>query len=92
MTPKQVTTIDVNEVKEIEIRCECGMLIRLPLPLKAELPAEQACPSCSRMLWARMSPVLSKITALIAAINNWNSAGYKDLSLRFVLTEKSVSD
>jgi hypothetical protein len=88
MTPKQVTTIDLNELKEVELRCECGTSIRLPLPLKSgNLIAEQACPSCPRQMWAYDSPVRHKIANLLAAVTDWNSAGYSTLSLRFVLTE-----
>jgi len=89
MTPKQVTTIDVNELKEIELRCECGTSIRLPLPLKSgNLLAEQACPSCPRKMWAYESPVRAKIARLLDAIEDWKNAGYKDLALQFVITEQ----
>jgi hypothetical protein len=88
MTPKQVTTIDLSELKEIELRCECGASIRLPLPLKNDnLVAEQMCPSCPRAMWAHGSPVRDKIQKLLSSITNWNDAGYKDLALRFILTE-----
>ena len=88
MTPNQVTTIDLIELKEVELRCECGASIRLPLPLKSgNLVAEQTCPSCPRPMWAYQSPVHTKLSRLLGAISDWNSAGYKDLALRFVLTE-----
>ncbi|HXY26248.1 MAG TPA: hypothetical protein VEI73_16470 [Candidatus Acidoferrum sp.] len=91
MTPSRVTTIDLRELKEIELRCECGTLIRLPLSIAAKLPQEQGCPSCGRMMWAYHSPVLDKIRRVLGAIADWKDAGYKDLALRFVLTEESVS-
>lgn len=89
MTPKQVTTIDLTELREVELRCECGTSIRLPIPLKSEkgLPREQLCLSCERPLWVYNSPVREKIARLLSSVKDWNDAGYKDLSLRFVLTE-----
>ena len=90
MTPKQVTTIDLKDLKEIELRCECGGSIRLPLPLK-NLIAEQGCPACPRPMWEYQGAVRHKLANLLEAIRDWNSSGYKDLALRFVLTEESVS-
>jgi hypothetical protein len=88
MTPKQVTTIDLNELREVELRCECGASIRLPLPLKhGNLVAQQSCPSCPRAMWAYESPVREKLQRLLSAVSDWNQAGYPTLALRLVLTE-----
>lgn len=88
MTPKQVTTIDLKELKEIELRCECGAAVSFPLPLKSEnLLSEQVCPACPRKMWAFNSPVRDKVQALLNAIKDWNSAGYTTLAIRFTLTE-----
>jgi hypothetical protein len=43
-------------------------------------------------MWAYGSPVRDKIQRLLNAIKDWNSAGYKDLALRFVLTEAVEHD
>jgi hypothetical protein len=89
MTPRQVTTVDLTELKEIELKCECGASIRLPLPLKSgNLLAWQDCPACPRKMWEKTDhPVRVRLERLIQAIDAWNGAGYKDLALRFVLTE-----
>jgi hypothetical protein len=89
MTPKHVTTIDLKELKEVELKCECGAAIRLPLPIKENLVAEQICPGCPRPMWAHLSPAREKAQRLLLAISDWNNAGYPTLSMRFVLTEEA---
>lgn len=90
MTPKQVTTIDLNELKEIELKCECGTSIRLPLPMKQDnLLAAQDCPGCTRKLWeGTTDPTRVKIQRLLASIDAWKSTGHPTLAVRFVLTEE----
>ena len=87
MTPKQVTTINLNDLKEVELKCECGASVRLPLPLKQELPKEQECVGCPRKLWAYDSPVRDKLVRVLASLGAWRDAGYTTLGLSFVLTE-----
>jgi hypothetical protein len=88
MTPKQVTTIDLKELKELELRCECGASIRFPLPMTNQLPAEQECLACHRKLWAYQSPVLLRITKLLNSIRDWTEFEQTVLTLSFVVTEK----
>ena len=89
MTPKQVTTIDLNELKEIELKCECGASIRLPLPLpQGSLIAGQDCPACPRHFWdGTTHPTRLKVDRLIKSIADWKDAANPALSMRFVLTE-----
>jgi hypothetical protein len=93
MTPKQVTTIDLNELKEIELKCECGASIRLPLPLpQGSLLAGQDCPACPRHFWdGTTHPTRLKVERLIKSVADWKDAANPTLSVRFVLTEESVS-
>ena len=92
MTARQVTTIDLTELKELELMCECGASIRLPIPLKSgNLIPEQECPACGRKMWAFDSPVRQKISRLLTAIQDWNGAGYSTLAMRFVLTDEQAS-
>lgn len=91
MTPKNVTTIDLNDLKELELKCECGAAIRLPLPLASgDLIANQTCPACPRQMWTMESPVRYKVQRLLDAVKDWKGAGYQTLSLRFVITEESM--
>jgi hypothetical protein len=89
MTPMQVTTIDVKELAEIELRCECNASVRINLPPKSgELMAEQKCPGCARYFWeGATDPTRRKLQGLIAAIENWKDAGNRVLKVGFVLTE-----
>ena len=89
MTPKQVTTIDVNDLKEIELTCECGASVRLPLPPKSgNLLAAQDCPGCARQMWQGTShPTRLLIQHLLVGFDNWKKAGNPVLSIRLVLTE-----
>jgi hypothetical protein len=88
MTPKQVVTIDIKELKEIEIRCECGGAIRVPLPMRANLRDEQNCLACGRTLWLeKQSPTREQIENLLKAIARWNENDQKILGLSFVVTE-----
>ena len=93
MTPKQVTTIDLKELKEIELKCECGASIRLPLPLpQGSLLAGQDCPACPRRFWEGTThPTRLKVQRLVDTIASWKDAANPTLSVRFVLTEESVS-
>jgi hypothetical protein len=93
MTPKQVTTIDLKELKEIELKCECGASIRLPLPLpQGSLLAGQDCPACPRRCWeGTTQPTRLKVQRLVDTIASWKDAANPTLSVRFVLTEESVS-
>lgn len=89
MTPKQVMTIDVRELKEIELRCECGAAIRLKLPPKSiNLLAAQDCPGCARHLWEGMTdPTRIKLDRLLSSLESWKDAANPVLSVAFVLTE-----
>lgn len=88
MTPLEITHIDVNELNCLELRCECGAAIALPLPLKIELPWAQECLSCSRPMWVAGSPVRTKIADIAKSVASWQDAGYKTLIAGFVLTKK----
>lgn len=89
MTPKQVTTIDLHEFKEIELQCECGASVRIPLPLKSgQLLAMQECPGCARQMWEGAThPVRVKVQRLIDTIEDWKQSANPVLSVRFVITE-----
>lgn len=88
MTPKQVATIDVKELKEVELLCECGGAIRIPLPMKAEFHAQQNCLACGRTLWLeKQSPTREQIENLLKAISRWNENDQKILRLSFVVAE-----
>ena len=89
MTPQHVTTIELNELKEIELRCECRTSVRMPLPLKSgNVIAAQDCPGCGRKMWEGVQhPVRILLQDLLSAIDNWQRAGNPVLSLSFVLTE-----
>jgi hypothetical protein len=93
VTPMQVTTIDVRELKEIELRCECGASVRINLPPKSgELMAEQKCPGCARYFWeGATDPTRRKLQGLIGSIENWQDAGNPVLNVGFVLTEPIVT-
>jgi hypothetical protein len=80
MTPKQVVTIDVKELKEVELRCECGASFHLPLPLKNQLPLEQNCLACRRVLWSHDSPTRTRLSNLLDALSE-----QKIMSLSFVV-------
>lgn len=88
MTPVQSTIVELSELKELELKCVCGTAIRLPLPLKNELPIEQDCLGCTRKFWAQGSQVRVRISALLAAIESWHQLGQDVLHLRFVLDGK----
>jgi hypothetical protein len=90
MTPKQITTLDVKELKEIEIKCACGASVRLLLPLKNQWPFEHACRACPRNLWENGSPAVTKIMNLVSAVDDWAKAGYDCVALKFVLSENAV--
>lgn len=85
MTPKQVVTINVKELKEVELRCECSASIRLPLPLKNKLPGEQKCLGCGRTMWMDNSDTWAKIANLLDAIRDWAGFEQTILSLSFVV-------
>lgn len=89
MTPKQITTIDLKELKEIELLCECGASIRLPLPLKPGNPvASQPCPGCARSMWEGAGhPTRLKIERLSSCIQAWQETAHPTLAVRFVITE-----
>jgi hypothetical protein len=92
MTPKSVTTIDLNDLKEIELRCKCGAAIRLPIPLKAgNLLAAQDCPGCADPMWEGVThPTRQKLERLLSVIESWKEAAHPVLSIRFVITEESL--
>jgi hypothetical protein len=90
MTPKQVTTLDVKDLNEIQVMCACGASIRLPLPLENKLPFEHACQACPRNLWVHGSPAVTKIMNLVSAVDDWAKAGYDCVALKFVLTENTI--
>ena len=87
MTPKQVVTLDIKERKEVELRCECGSAIRLPLPLKNQLPREQKCLAYARTLWLENSPTWARIGDLLSAVREWSGLEQEILTVSFVLTE-----
>jgi len=87
MTPKQITAIDARELKELELRCECGASIRIPIPPKKPLPPQQACLSCGRFMWLD-DTVRGKVQAVVTSLTDWSGAGYETLAIRFLLTEK----
>jgi hypothetical protein len=91
MTPKQVTTIDLNELKEIELKCECGASVRLPLPIKSgNLIAAQDCPGCTRRMWEGTThPNRLRVQNLLRSIAEWKDAANPVLSLRFIITEEA---
>jgi hypothetical protein len=89
MTSKTVTTIDVKDLREIEVKCDCGAAIRLPIPLQSgSLINMQECPGCPRKMWdGGRSAVREHIDGLLAAIRGWKELKNTELSLGFVLTE-----
>jgi len=86
MTPIQNTIVELGELKELELKCVCGASIRLPLPLKNELPIEQGCLGCTRKFWAQGSSVRTRISDLLKAMESWHALGQDVLHLRFVLS------
>ena len=88
MTPTQITAIDVRELKELEIRCECGSAIHVPVPPRKPLPEQQPCVSCGRYMWEDQT-VRDRIEAILESLSDWSGAGYQTLTLRFVLQHKS---
>jgi hypothetical protein len=87
MTPTHVTAIDARELKELELRCECGASIHIPIPPKKVLPQHQSCLSCGRSMWLDET-VRGKIDAIVSSLSDWSAAGYTTLAVRFLLTEK----
>jgi hypothetical protein len=79
--------IDATELKEIELRCECGSSIHFPIPTKQPLPSELSCLNCGRAMWLS-NTVRGKIEAIVNSLADWSAAGYSTLALKFVLMEK----
>lgn len=88
MTFKQVSTIDLNELKEVELGCECGASVRIPLPLKSgTLLAVQECPGCARQMWEGAThPTRVRLQRLLDTVEEWKQAANPVLAVRFVLT------
>lgn len=92
MTPKNVTVIDLSDLKEIELKCGCQAAIRLPMPPQVEnlLPA-QKCPGCGKDIWDGANhPTRKKLERLLSVIEDWKQVGHPSLSIRFVITEESL--
>jgi hypothetical protein len=90
MAPLKITVLDLKELTEIEIACDCGASIRFPIPLKNELPEEMVCLGCKRPLWARGGTLRNRIVDFLAALERWKSFSQSKqhfLSLRLVLPE-----
>ena len=91
MTPRQVTAIDAKELKEIEMKCDCGASLRFPLPLQTELRQELACLGCKRPLWGYGSEVRGRIAGVLSSLDEWQSfpqAKDHSVQLSFIVSEQ----
>jgi hypothetical protein len=88
MTPIQTIVIDARELNELELRCECGSSIHIPIPPQKPLPQQQQCVGCGRHMWLD-NTVRGKIAAVVDSLADWAAAGYTTLAIKFVLTQKA---
>ena len=86
MTPTNAFTVNFKEIKSVEIACECGAAMKLPLPLKMGLPDAFKCASCDRVWWHNGSPMRQHIATLVRALENWQGLEQPVLNLQFALT------
>ena len=86
MTPRQIFSIDFNEIKTIEITCgDCGSAISLKLP-KLNLPrGTQHCPNCNAGMWDEQHPIHAQLQALLRNLSNWQKATDYHLKAAFVI-------
>ena len=88
MTPTQITTIDLKELKEVEIACDCGASLKFPIPLENKLIDEMTCLGCKRPMWIEGSEVHKRIADFLIALESWQSFPQTEkhsLNMRFVL-------
>lgn len=91
MSPKQVLTIGVDELKVFEISCAgCGSQITVPLPRK-ELPPIFDCPGCNKRLWqnyeANPDQTYVRLLGIIRSLSNWQELNSERVKASFSLTE-----
>ena len=89
MTPKSVLSVDFKEINAVEIRCACGSLTTLPLPLNA-LPEHFACMSCNKTLWFANEEggAFSKVQSLVRGLSLWKQVEKAPFTLGFSLEGK----
>lgn len=92
MTPKSVIVVDAKEIKSIDIRCECGMSLTIPMVTKKELPHDFKCDGCGNQLWVNTSALQAGVFQLIEALRDISKDTGKTCSVTFTLACSSKSD
>ncbi len=91
MTAQTITRFDLLEISSVEITCECGSVVKIPLP-KLNLADQLQCAGCNLPLWDhRDSPIRLHAQALVRALSEWQKNRYKKFGLGFSLVHDGNS-
>lgn len=89
MTPKEVLTIDIAEVKVLEVECShCGAMFTLPLP-KDNLPITVQCRGCEGFLWRDKNDTRrDALQQVVRSLSDWQQAKDKTFKVSFSITQQ----
>jgi hypothetical protein len=90
MTPQTVTTFDFIEIPALEIVCNCGSRISIPLP-QQDLPESADCLGCKRQLWgSAQDQSRLRVLGMLKSFTSWRDLQNKKFALEFSI-KQSVS-
>jgi len=87
MTPKKMLVVNVNEIQSIDLRCECGSVLTVPVTTQT-LVRDMNCPNCKTSFWRDGSQVQTAVFYLIQGIRGV-SEHVKELAITYSINEIS---
>jgi hypothetical protein len=85
MTPKRILVVRTNEIKAVDIRCECGSVFTMPITTQ-KLSRNLNCASCEKTLWMEGANIQKAVFFLYQGIRGINE-NEKHLSVTFTIDE-----